>query len=994
MLSGSLFGCLLAVAGVSSSAVAQTTAPNEWTWMGGSSTRSVPAVYGTLGTAAPANIPGKRYQAASWTDKSGNLWLFGGNGYDANGNNGWLNDLWEYQTSTNEWAWMGGSSMMIGVSNGDWGQPGVYGTQGTPSAGNIPGGRSGAIVTTDSSGHVWLLGGGGFDANGSGGNLNDLWEFNPSTNEWTWVSGSDTVGTTDGQPGIYGTLGTAAAGNVPGGRGGSTMWAGKNGLLWLFGGVGVDANGNEADFNDFWEFNPTNSEWTWMGGITTTCPYEVPSGVWGTLETPAQGNIPSCRLGANGWTDSSGNLWLFGGQGRDIQGNWGDHNDLWEFNPSTNEWAWMGGSSTIGLPGGDQPGVYGTLGTPAAGNIPASRWAATNWTDLSGNFWLFGGVETGYNGNNIAPILNDLWEFNPTANKWSWMGGSTPSPTGFGPDGVYGTLGVPAAGDDPGSRYAANGWTDGNGNFWLFGGFYFGAGIPGDGVEANDLWEYQPSNGPLPTTATPTFSLPAGSYSVVLSVTISDTTNGSTIYYTTDGTAPTTSSAVYSGPIGISSTTTLQAIAAASGCLTSAVTTAVYTLPPQIATPTFSVPAGTYTTPQTVAISEATGGAIIRYTINGDAPTSSSPVYGGPIAFSSTTTIEAIATEIGELTSNVETAVYTINLPQVATPVLSLASGNYTPPQTVKLSDTTAGATIYYTTNGEIPTANSTVYSGPLTLTATTTLQAVAMLKNYDNSAVASAAYIMVSFQAATPTFSLAHGTYSAIQSVTLADATSGAAIYYTTDGKTTPTTSSTPYSGAISVVSTETIQAIAAASGYGDSQVASATYTIDLPTPDFAVAASPSSFTVTGGQSGSTAVSVTPENGFSAAVLFSCSGLPSGASCSFSPGSVTPSGGVASTTVTVATSSVIAALERDARGLLPGAALAIAFGFFGWKKRRLQLLLLVIPSVLALGLLNGCGGGVSGGGAAPIQPVTSTVTVTATSGSLQHSTTFSMTVN
>jgi hypothetical protein len=90
----------------------------------------------------------------------------------------------------------------------------------------------------------------------------------------------------------------------------------------------------------------------------------------------------------------------------------------------------------------------------------------------------------------------------------------------------------------------------------------------------------------------------------------------------------------------------------------------------------------------------------------------------------------------------------------------------------------------------------------------------------------------------------------------------------------------------------------------------------------------------------------------------------------------------------------VIAALERDARGLLPGAALAIAFGFFGWKKRRLQLLLLVIPSVLALGLLNGCGGGVSGGGAAPIQPVTSTVTVTATSGSLQHSTTFSMTVN
>jgi hypothetical protein len=229
---------------------------------------------------------------------------------------------------------------------------------------------------------------------------------------------------------------------------------------------------------------------------------------------------------------------------------------------------------------------------------------------------------------------------------------------------------------------------------------------------------------------------------------------------------------------------------------------------------------------------------------------------------------------------------------------------------------------------------------------------------------------------------------------VTLVDATSGAAIYYTTDGKTTPTTSSTPYSGAISVNSTETIQAIAAASGYGNSQVASATYTIDLPAPDFTVAASPSSFSVTGGQSGSTTVAVTPEYGFNAAVSFNCSGLPSGASCSFSPGSVTPSGGVASTTVTVATSSTLAALDRNSRESLPAAVLAIAFGLFGFRKRRLRLFLLLIPAVLALGLLNGCGGGVTGGGVPPIQPVTSTVTVTATSGSLQHSTTFSITVN
>ena len=58
----------------------------------------------------------------------------------------------------------------------------------------------------------------GFDANGNVGNLNDLWEFNPSTKQWTWMGGSSTVGNRRGQPGVYGTSGTPAAGNIPGGR--------------------------------------------------------------------------------------------------------------------------------------------------------------------------------------------------------------------------------------------------------------------------------------------------------------------------------------------------------------------------------------------------------------------------------------------------------------------------------------------------------------------------------------------------------------------------------------------------------------------------------------------------------------------------------------------------------------------------------------------------------------------------------------------------------
>jgi hypothetical protein len=85
--------------------------------------------------------------------------------------------------------------------------------------------------------------------------------------------------------------------------------------------------------------------------------------------------------------------------------------------------------------------------------------------------------------------------------------------------------------------------------------------------------------------------------------------------------------------------------------------------------------------------------------------------------------------------------------------------------------------------------------------------------------------------QAATPTFSPADGTYSSAQSVTINDTASGAAIYYTTDG-TTPTTASTVYTSPVSVTTTETIRAVAVASGLSQSGVASSTYTIMSQAP------------------------------------------------------------------------------------------------------------------------------------------------------------------
>jgi len=136
------------------------------------------------------------------------------------------------------------------------------------------------------------------------------------------------------------------------------------------------------------------------------------------------------------------------------------------------------------------------------------------------------------------------------------------------------------------------------------------------------------------------------------------------------------------------------------------------------------------------------------------------------------------------------------------------------------------------------------------------------------------ASYVIQS-SVATPTFSPAAGTYTSAQSVTISDATSGATIYYTTNG-TAPTTSSTAYTGPITVSSTETLEAIAVATGDTNSAVASVAYTISS-LPNFTLGASPASLTVDSGDQGTVTLTVTPENGFDSPVSLACSGLPSG---------------------------------------------------------------------------------------------------------------------
>jgi hypothetical protein len=160
----------------------------------------------------------------------------------------------------------------------------------------------------------------------------------------------------------------------------------------------------------------------------------------------------------------------------------------------------------------------------------------------------------------------------------------------------------------------------------------------------------------------------------------------------------------------------------------------------------------------------------------------------------------------------------------------------------------------------------------------------------------------------------------------------------------------------------------------------------------NFTIALNPSSLTVIAGQSGTTSVSVTPMYGFSSIVSFSCSGLPTGVSCNFAPLTVTPSGTAASTTLSIAASNSAAVHPRNSLPFLPGSYLAVALCCLCFsKRRRPQMFLLLAVSVLGLTLFTGCGSTSSSGGP---QPITTTIRVTASSGSLSQFTNLSLTVN
>ena len=162
-----------------------------------------------------------------------------------------------------------------------------------------------------------------------------------------------------------------------------------------------------------------SGQWAWVSGGSTSPGQQ--NGVYGTLGVPSSSNVPGARAEATSWTDTSGNLWLFGGSSGATGSNASTHfNDLWAFNPATKQWVWMSGlNNTVA-------GVYGTLGVPASGNVPGARQSAMGWADSSGNIWLFGGW--GYDSAKTFGNLNDLWKFIPQPGSGRGFPAAAPCP--------------------------------------------------------------------------------------------------------------------------------------------------------------------------------------------------------------------------------------------------------------------------------------------------------------------------------------------------------------------------------------------------------------------------------------------------------------------------------------------------------------------------------------------------------------------------------------
>lgn len=523
------------------------------------------------------------------------------------------------------------------------------------------------------------------------------------------------------------------------------------------------------------------------------------------------------------------------------------------------------------------------------------------------------------------------------------------------------------------------------------------------------------------TNQTPpvTFSPAAGSYSNPQKVTIGDSNSKAKIYYTTNGSTPTTSSRLYSGPIPVQISETIHAIAVVPGLRNSNVGTAGYSIREGGKYINFGNGFSSTTGLKLNGSAIATNDTRLQLTHGG-------LWEGGSVWWATPIGIQAFTTNFEFQLSNAQGNGFTFTIQNMGTTALggdsaglgyqdigkSVAvkfnfydymnegddsTGVYTdgePPLTPTVDISKSGIQLG---SGDAIVANITYNGTTLTLHLRDVVSndTFTMSKTINIPQIVGGNTAYVGFtggtgglsssqkilnwtyatQSVPPAFAPAGGTYKSAQKVVLTSATPNAAIYYTTNGKA-PTAVSKRYSGPIAVdASQTTIEAIAISSAEGQSAVSEAQYKITATSsgPQFSLSAgAPPSLAQ--GKSESVAVKIAPENGFTGKVTLQCSIAPDFSAANAPPNcAVTQPSSISGTSTVGATLTMAAKAETS-----PGMYTATIRGTSGALTRSASVVVHVTGhSVAPAFTLSGAAVNI----ASPGDTVTTPVTVTPVDG-------------
>lgn len=255
---------------------------------------------------------------------------------------------------------------------------------------------------------------------------------------------------------------------------------------------------------------------------------------------------------------------------------------------------------------------------------------------------------------------------------------------------------------------------------------------------------------------------------------------------------------------------------------------------PPVSAPAFDLESGTYLDGNVVHMATQEPGATIHYTTDGSTPDSSSTVYSPDegVVLDRNMALKAIAVKEGLVDSNVTEVLYKV---QVNAPSIDLKAGTYGIDQETGITCSTAGAQIYYTTNGTSPVESSTriPYNQRIAVDRNVSIKVFAEKEGLEPSEVVSATY---AFQCAAPVFNLDSGEFRNAQVVTISTSTVGGGIFYTTDGSD-PSLISSKYEGSsLSMDGTSTVRAFVAKDGWNPSSIVEREYSFVCADPVLSV--------------------------------------------------------------------------------------------------------------------------------------------------------------